>query len=72
MNQHEAEVLKMALDNLIHCLDVPMHLAANSGDDQLKRLIGTLSAEIVSKIDFEILPHLCRDFPNLKSNDTET
>jgi hypothetical protein len=68
MDQAQAEALKLALEHMISCLNLPMHLAANSSNEDLKRLIGALSAEIISKIDFEILPCLYREFPGLKSN----
>ena len=66
MDYEEAESLKVALEAHIHALNVPMHLAAKADDADLRRLIGGLSADVVSKIDFEIMPHLFKHFPNLK------
>jgi len=68
MDQTKAVLLKTALENMISHLNVPVHLVASIEDEELKHLIGSLSADIVAKIDFEILPRLCADFPGLKDS----
>lgn len=68
MDEKEAEALVTALADIIDRFEVPMQLTADTTDSELKRLIGTLAAETISKIDYEILPHLyAKFFPKLKA-----
>ncbi len=66
MDVKEAMALKIALEAVVHSVNVPTHLAANIADIKLRRLIGALASEIAAKIDYEILPYLYSQHPELK------
>ena len=68
MNCDDAELLKAALEDLMRYLEIPMRLAADSNDPRLKQMIGSLSADMIAKIDFEIFPYLYRRCPDLAAN----
>ncbi|MGP0057839.1 MAG: hypothetical protein ACLPID_00920 [Beijerinckiaceae bacterium] len=68
MDYKDAEALKASLDALMQCLNAPMLLASNTGDEQLKRLIGSLAADVAAKLDFEIMPYIYTSFPQLEAN----
>lgn len=67
MNSDQAKALKIALESVFHSLNVPAHLVSNSDDVQLKRMIGSLASEVISKIDYEIMPYLYDRFKDLKT-----
>lgn len=67
MNPDQAKALQIALEAVLHSLNVPAHLVSNIDDAQLKRMVGSLAAEVISKIDYEILPYLYEQFKDLKS-----
>jgi hypothetical protein len=67
MDYGEAKALKIAIGAVMLSLDVPVRLAANIDDPQLRQMIGSLAADVAAKIDYEIMPHICAHFPELKS-----
>ncbi len=56
MDKNQAELLRASLESVMNCLEVPMLLGTVIGDTVLKRAIGSLSADVIAKIDCEILP----------------
>jgi hypothetical protein len=66
MDAKQAKALQIAFEAVLHSLNVPSHLVSDIDDVQLKRMVGSLAAEVTSKIDYEILPHLYKQFPELK------
>jgi hypothetical protein len=69
MDAKDAKALKVALQALMHSVNVPTHLAANIADAKLRELVGALASEVASKIDYEILPYLYSQHPELKADD---
>jgi hypothetical protein len=68
MDYEDAVALKTSLEALMQCLNVPMLLASNTGDEQLKRLIGSLAADVAAKLGCEIMPYIYELFPQLEAN----
>jgi hypothetical protein len=68
MDDKYAKVLKASLETWIQGLDVPMLVASECGDPYLKHLIGSLAADVIGKVDREILPRLYKSFPHLKES----
>jgi hypothetical protein len=71
MDSKHAEALKASLETLVHGLNVPMLLASECGDPYLKHLIGSLAADVIGKVDHEILPRLHKNFPHLKASGSD-
>ncbi len=69
MDQEVAKDLKIALELVIRSLDAPMKLAADVEDKYLRRMVGSLAAEVISKIHYEILPYLYSQHPELKTGE---
>jgi hypothetical protein len=69
MNAKSAKALKIALEAVMHSVNVPTLLAADVDDGKLKQMIGALAAEVASKIDYEILPYLYAQHPELKAGE---
>lgn len=67
MNSDQARALQIALEAVLRSLDAPSHLVSSIDDAQLKRMVGSLAAEVISKIDYEILPYLYGQFKDLKA-----
>ncbi|MGO9007617.1 MAG: hypothetical protein ACLQIQ_08580 [Beijerinckiaceae bacterium] len=65
MDYVDAVALKASLEALMQSLNVATLLASNTGDEQLKRLVGSLAADVVAKFDYEILPYIHKLFPQL-------
>jgi hypothetical protein len=70
MTEDQAELLKASLESVMHCLEVPMLLGTAIGDPVLKRAIGPLSGDVISRIDYEIFPLLYQQFPQLRDKAT--
>lgn len=71
MNHKDAKALNIALEAAMHSFNVAMHLAANVDDPKLRRIVGSLATEIISKIDYEILPYIYEQCPELKPKAVE-
>ncbi len=69
MDQETAKDLKTALESAIQSLDAPMKLAADVEDKHLRRMVGSLASEVISKIHYEILPYLYSQHPELKADE---
>ena len=48
MERADAETMKVALEALVHSLNVPLALASRSEDEQLRRLIGSFAASVIA------------------------
>jgi hypothetical protein len=66
MDHKDAKALNIALEAAMHSFNVATHLAADVDDPKLKRIVASLAAEVISKIDYEILPYIYEQFPDLK------
>ncbi len=69
MDQETAKDLKVALASVMQSLDMPMRLAADVEDKDLRRMIGNLASEVISRINYEILPYLYSQHPKLKADE---
>jgi hypothetical protein len=50
MERADAETMKVALEALVHSLNVPLALASRSKDEQLRRLIGSFAASVIARL----------------------
>ncbi len=69
MGIEDAQALKVMLDALMRSLDPPMQFAADKADPMLRRMIGSLAGEVIAKIDYEIVPYLHSQYPELKTGE---
>ncbi len=69
MDAETAKDLKATLKLVRQSLDAPMKLAANDNDKDVRRLVRSLASEVISRIEYEILPYLYSLHPNLKAGE---
>ncbi|MGL5734680.1 MAG: hypothetical protein ACRCYS_07430 [Beijerinckiaceae bacterium] len=55
-----AEQLKKALDLFVKNLEYPMLLGAMMQDPKIKSMVGALAADIIMKIDMDVMPEIER------------
>jgi hypothetical protein len=67
MDYEMARAIKTALEAMIQSLNTPMRIAADLDNSKLRQMVGSLASDVIAKIDFEILPYLYAQYPELKT-----
>lgn len=66
MKEELAEIMVSSLENLLQATGIPMALADEIKDDEIRRAVGNLCGLIVGELDYKILPLVYKSFPKIK------
>ncbi|WP_414475404.1 hypothetical protein [Microvirga sp. M2] len=71
LDRKTAKLLKLSLEALRDSLRVPLEIGSDIEDMAIRRLLGSLGAEIIGTVEVELLPRILEQHPDLASTDDQ-
>jgi len=71
LDKKTAKLLKLSLETLRDSLRVPLEIGSDIEDVTIRKLLGSLGAEIIGTVDVELIPRILEQYPDLISAEEE-